>query len=91
MLTAAFEADWFGTQDEAPRFTAVSATPALLDDAARLCAIHGLRACDAVQLACALAARAVLPECRTVVAFDRQFRGAAAAEGFTLVPPALED
>ena len=90
VLTSAFEADWSGTEEEPPRFSAVSATVAVLDGAARLCAVHGLRAYDAVQLACALAARDALPECHTVVAFDRQLRAAAAAEGFTLLPSAME-
>ncbi len=86
VLTTAFEADWSGSQDESPRFTAVLATVAVLAEAAHLCAVHGLRAYDAVQLSCAFAARAALLECHEFVAFDRQLRGAAAAEGFTVVP-----
>jgi predicted nucleic acid-binding protein len=57
---------------------------------ARLCAVHALRAYDAVQLACALAARDAVPECQTFAAFDRQLRAAAAAEGFALVPSVLQ-
>ncbi len=90
LLTSAFEADWSGTEDESPRFSAVATTTAVLDGAARLCAVHGLRAYDAVQLACASAARDAIPECRTVAAFDRRLRDAAAAEGFSLVPAVLE-
>jgi len=90
VLTAAFEADWYGTDEDPPRFSAVSATIALLDEAARLCAVHGLRAYDAVQLASAVAVRTVLPECSTVVVFDRQLRTAAAAEGFGLLPATLD-
>jgi predicted nucleic acid-binding protein len=86
VLTAAFEADFFGTEDEPPRFMPVLPTEGLLDDAARLCAVHGLRAYDAVQLASALAARTELPGCRNFVAFDDHLRSAAAAEGFDLVP-----
>jgi predicted nucleic acid-binding protein len=89
LLTSAFEADWSGTAAEPPRFSAVAATVRVLDGAADLCAVHGLRAYDAVQLAGALAARDALPECATLAAFDRQLRAAAAAEGFTLVPPSL--
>ena len=89
LLTSAFEADWSGTEEEPPRFSAVTATVAVLEGAARLCAVHGLRAYDAVQLACALAARDAIPECQTFAAFDRQLRAAAAAEGFVLVPSTL--
>lgn len=90
LLTAAFEADWSGTEEEPPRFSVVTATVPVLDGAARLCAVHGLRAYDAVQLASALAVRDAVPECQTFAAFDRQLRAAAAAEGFTLVPSACE-
>jgi predicted nucleic acid-binding protein len=86
VLTAAFEADWFGTEEGSPRFIPVAATVAVTEEAAQLCAVHGLRAYDAVQLASALGARAAVPECRTVVAFDRRLRSAAAAEGFSLMP-----
>ena len=44
LLTADFEADFFGTDAEPPRFAAVVASGRLLDQAARLCASHGLRA-----------------------------------------------
>jgi hypothetical protein len=43
LLTADFEADYFGTDSEPPRFAAVAVTGSLLDEAARLCASHGLR------------------------------------------------
>jgi predicted nucleic acid-binding protein len=89
LLTSAFEADWSGTEAGPPRFSAVAATVAVLEGAARLCAVHGLRASDAVQLACALAARDAVPECRTFAASDRQLRAAAAAEGFDLLPASL--
>lgn len=90
LLTSAFEADWSGTEEELPRFSVVTATVAVLDGAARLCAVHGLRAYDAVQLACASAARDAIPECRTFAAFDRRLRDAAAAEGFSLEPVVLQ-
>ena len=90
LLTSAFEADWSGTEEEPPRFSVVTPTVAVLDGAARLCAVHGLRAHDAVQLASALAVRDAVPECQTFAAFDRQLRAAAAAEGFTPAPSALE-
>jgi uncharacterized protein len=50
LLTADFEADYFGTDSEPPRFVAVTAAGSVFDEAARLCASHGLRAYDAIQL-----------------------------------------
>jgi hypothetical protein len=49
LLAADFEADYFGADSEPPRFAAVATTAGILDEAARLCASHGLRAYDAVQ------------------------------------------
>ena len=89
LLTADFEADFFGTDSEQPRFAAVAATERVLDEAARLCASHGLRAYDAVQLSSALAVRRVDGSCRTFAAFDRSLRTAAATEGFQLLPSSL--
>ena len=86
VLVAAFEADYHGTVDQPSRFVAVAATGGVLDSAARLCAVHGLRAYDAVQLATAKAAAAVFSECRAFAAYDEALRTAAAAEGFMLVP-----
>lgn len=86
ILTAQFEADYFGTDQEAPRFATLALTAALLDRAAQLCASHGLRAYDGVQLSSALAARAADPSCASFAAFDGSLRRAAAAEGFRLVP-----
>lgn len=89
VLAAAFEADWFGSEGEPPRFIPVSTTADVLDEAARLCGVHGLRAYDAVQLASALVARASEPSCRTIAAFDERLRVAAAAEGLDLLPTQL--
>jgi predicted nucleic acid-binding protein len=88
LLTSAFEADWSGTVSEPGRFAVVAITAELLDEAARLCARHGLRAYDAIQLASAVAARNVNSECDLAV-YDQELRRAAAAEGFSLLPPAL--
>lgn len=87
VLTAAFEADYFGGAGEPPRFVAISTTPAVLGEAARFCAVHGLRAYDAVQLASALAARAADSRCRTLAALI-DLRRAAATEGLELLPEA---
>jgi predicted nucleic acid-binding protein len=88
VLVAAFEADWFGTEGEPPRFASVGLAQALLDRAAGLVATHALRTYDAIQLASALAARDADPDCRELACFDEGLRGAAAREGFSLVPGA---
>jgi len=90
ILTVEFEADFFGDREHRPRFAAIGTTVAMLDEAARACATHGLRAYDAVQLSSAQVARRQDPACDTVAAFDRTLRRAAAAEGFALIPPVLE-
>ena len=81
-----FEADWFGTASQSARFVAVSASASLLESAARLVAVHGLRAYDGVQLATALRVRDIHAQTQTFAAFDGELRSAAAAEGFTLLP-----
>src|SRR5207245_10556464 len=65
LLSAEFEADYFGSGGEPPRFASVMITNQVLDDAARLCAAHGLRAYDGVQLSSALTARDADPACTT--------------------------
>jgi len=87
LLTADFEADYFGTGSEPGRFAVAAATGSLLDEAARLCASRGLRAYDAVQLSSAIAVRRADESCTQFAAFDRPLRTAAAAEGFGLIPP----
>jgi uncharacterized protein len=86
ILTADFEADYYGTDEQPPRFSLILTTSAILDDAARLCATHGLRAYDGVQLASALAVRGADVNCTTFAAFDHSLRSAASAEGFFLLP-----
>ena len=86
LLTAEFEADYFGTEHESPRFAVAVVTSEILDEAARLCARHGLRAYDAVQLATAIAVRAADPSCTDIAVFDVTLRNAAAAEGFRTIP-----
>lgn len=81
-----FEVDFFGSVDTAPRFVSIAPTPPILDSAAHLCAVHGLRAYDSVQLSSALAVRDADAGCHEFAAFDTQLRDAAAAEGFQLVP-----
>lgn len=86
VLASAFEADYHGTATRPPRFVAVEVSAAVLERAAELLAIHGLRAYDVVQLATALAVREADPACRTFAAFDDQLRRAAALQRFTLLP-----
>ncbi len=85
-LVAEFEADFFGTADAPGAFVPVAATAEQFDAAARLCAIHALRALDALQLAAALAARSVDPGVDTMIVYDERLATAAAAEGFAVLP-----
>lgn len=86
LLVAAFEADYFGTEDEPERFLVIAATASLFDAAAQLAGTHGLRAYDSVQLASARAALREVPEGISFAAFDQALRTAAAREGLRLVP-----
>ena len=86
VLISAFEADYFGTEEEPARFLAVGATAPILDAAAQLAGIHGLRAYDSVQLASACAALRQVPEGLQFTAFDQALRTAAAREGLQLLP-----
>jgi predicted nucleic acid-binding protein len=85
LLVAAFEADFYGTNESRPRFGVVPVSNLIFQVAARLTGVHGLRAYDAVQLATAQLTRSTDPECRTFVAFDKNLGSAAAAEGFRLI------
>jgi predicted nucleic acid-binding protein len=86
VLVAEFEADHDGTVDSPERFVVVPVSEVILDVAARLTGIHGLRAYDAVQLATAQLVASADPDCRTFAAFDKTLRAAAVGEGFTLLP-----
>lgn len=86
LLGDAFAIDYHGHKDQPPRFAAVAIGGALLEQAAALVPAHGLRAYDATQLACALAARAADPGCRDFACFDTALRSAASRRGFRLVP-----
>jgi predicted nucleic acid-binding protein len=86
VLVAAFEADYFGGKTEEPRFVVIAVTARLLDDAARLVGVHGLRAYDAVQLASAVATRHAVADGVMMAAFDKALSAAAAGEGLDLLP-----
>jgi predicted nucleic acid-binding protein len=89
LLTAAFEGDYGGDASGGSRFLVVTATGDIVAYAARLCAVHPLRAYDALQLASALTVAALDPSVTTLAAFDRTLRRAAAVEGLALIPSDL--
>jgi predicted nucleic acid-binding protein len=81
VLVQAFEADWSGADTP---FLPVALRAAVLADAADLAGSRGLRAYDAIQLACARAAHVVDPKVEVFLCFDDELREAAAREGFLL-------
>lgn len=81
-----FEADFFGDELMPSRFSVLGLSEDVLDEAARLVAVHPLRAYDALQLASALAARAADPDCTGFACFDSALRTAATVEGLAVVP-----
>jgi predicted nucleic acid-binding protein len=87
-LIRAFRVDYAGAKDKPACFLAVAVAEQVLERAAEMAGTHGLRAYDAVQLACALAARDADERCATLASFDRDLTLAAIAEGFTACPPA---
>jgi predicted nucleic acid-binding protein len=91
LLVDAFEADLAGEPRGPARLVGVGLPLRLLERAAKLSAVHGLRAFDAVQLASACAAREADAGCAAFACFDQALRRAAAAEGFTLIPHGLDD
>jgi hypothetical protein len=86
LLTRDFAADYGGTPDGPPRFQTVELADGALEHAAELAGAHGLRAYDAIQLASALAIRAVDKNCAMLASFDHDLNRAAAAEGFEVLP-----
>ncbi len=86
VLVSDFEADWAAGAGTSPVFFPLGTSADLLRAAARLTAVHGLRAYDAVHLASALAARAVAAELTSFACFDRTLSHAATAEGFAGLP-----
>lgn len=86
VLVEEFEWDWFEEADGELHFAVLAVTDDILELAARSVARHPLRAFDAVQLASALAARAVDASLTSFACFDATLADAARAEGFTLVP-----
>lgn len=85
-LLRAFAVDYGGAPERPPRFLVLAVTSGVVERAAGLTGAHGLRAYDAVQLACALAAREADKGCATLASFDRDLACAAIAEGFKALP-----
>jgi predicted nucleic acid-binding protein len=67
-------------------FVVVALSPEVLELAANLAGIRGLRAYDSVQFASALAARAAEPSLDRFACFDVDLRAFAAADGFICQP-----
>lgn len=85
LLVSAFEFDYHGDDKAGSIFAVLSLDESILVAAARQAARYGLRAYDAVQLACALAARDADPSVDTFAVFDQKLRDAAIAEGFSVL------
>ncbi len=82
LLASDFAAEW---HDPAGHFAPVLVQGQVLERAAALVAVYGLRAYDGVQLACAAAARDADPQVDGFLCFDAVLSDAAAREGFLLV------
>lgn len=67
-----------------PELAEVVVDERIITSAIRLCAVHDLRAGDAIQLATALVVRDVEPSCTRFQVYDRRLADAAAREGFTV-------
>lgn len=88
-LVEAVEIHFFGTTATDPAVAVVGLEVETLGVSVELAGRHGLRAGDAIQLACAEAALASDPELTDFLCFDRDLRVAAAREGFSLLPAEL--
>jgi uncharacterized protein len=78
--------DLRGGTAERPGYGVIRPSEQVLRSAAEMVRSHSLRALDAIQLASALMARELIPECTTFACFDVRLRAAAADHGFALVP-----
>ena len=83
VLVRAFEFDYHGDDQADSVFAIVPVDESIVVASASHAARHGLRAYDAVQLACAIAARSADPSVDTFAVFDLKLTNAAVAEGFT--------
>lgn len=85
MLVREFEFDLADTPDGVVRYVPMPVTDSLLSKASQLLPFHELRSLDAVQLASALYARELDPECAGFVCFDQRLTRAATAHGFRVI------
>ena len=85
-MSSPFEWGWFDGDPEAEPLAIVPPNEEILDRAAHATAVHGLRACDAIQLATPVVARAADPDLTTFACFDERLADAARLEGFTTIP-----
>ena len=85
VLGNAFEFDYHGDDQSDSIFVIVAVDESIVIAAARHAALHRLRAYDAVQLACAVAARGADPSVDTFAVFDLKLRDAALAESFAVL------
>jgi predicted nucleic acid-binding protein len=72
---------------EWPRFDVIAISPAVCEAAVGLAERHRLRSLDAIQLASAIA---VGPALLDLATWDRRLHAAALAEGFEVLPGALD-
>ena len=86
-LVRDFRADLRSKRTDGPELIALPVSTKLLNSAARLVTIHDLRSLDAVQLATALAAREVDPQCDAFACYDERLARVAALHGFTIHSP----
>ena len=87
LLVRAFEFDYHGNDQAESSFAVLAVDDSIIVAAAGHAAGHGLRAYDAVQLACAIASRRTDPSVDTFAVYDRQLRDAALTEGFLILGP----
>ena len=85
-LLALVDADFDDARSGAGQLAPIDVHEHVLRSASGLVFRHALRAGDAVQLASAIVARDLEPECQHFVCFDHRLRDAAAREGFAVVP-----
>lgn len=88
---AAAQGAWQDFLHHWPAYVRLPASSPVLERAARLTWKHGLRAYDALHLACALTWQESAAEATVFACFDRRLRQAAEAEGLSVWPETLTD
>lgn len=85
VLIREFESDLADLPGSRTRYVTVPISTVILERAAQLVQQQDLRSLDSIQLASALNAREVDPDCVKFACFDRQLGDAALAHGFKLI------